>query len=369
VSLDVEAEGLLKGTRGRARQARRELLERLAAEGVPLEELRNAVAEDRLALLPVERALEGKGARFTAEEVAARAGIPAALLRRQRQALGLPMEDPEDSTYTEADLAAAERVRTLLDAGISEEGILETARVMGLAVSQLAAANRAVFGEAMLRAGDTELEAADRYVEAASVLLPLLAPSLEHVLRLHLREQIRHDAIGRAQLAEGRIAGAQDVTACFADMVGFTRLGEELAPEELGVVTGRLSALASEVARPPVRLVKMIGDAAMLVSVDTDAVLDAALGLIDAAESEGNDFPLLRAGVGRGPALARGGDWYGRPVNLASRLTAVAYPGSVLCSKDVQEAANGGYRWSFAGTRRLKGIGGQVTMFRCRCGE
>src|ERR671924_5326 len=52
VTIDFEAEGLLKGTRGNTREARRELLEQLLADGVPLEDLRRAVEEDRLALLP-----------------------------------------------------------------------------------------------------------------------------------------------------------------------------------------------------------------------------------------------------------------------------------------------------------------------------
>ena len=91
-------------------------------------------------------------------------------------------------------------------------------------------------------------------------------------------------------------------------MVGFTTLGEELPPEELGGVTGRLGQLAAEVVKPPVRLVKMIGDAAMLVSPDGAAVLDQALGLIEAAENEGDEFPMLRAGLARGTAIARAGD-------------------------------------------------------------
>ena len=74
----------------------------------------------------------------------------------------------------------------------------------------------------------------------------------------------------------------------------------------------------------------MLGDAAMLVSPDNDALLDAAIALIEAAEVEGQGFPSLRAGVARGAALSRAGDWYGRPVNLASRITDIAYPGSVL---------------------------------------
>ena len=56
--VDFEAEGLLEGVEGSAREARLELLRELADEGVPLEELRVAVEEQRLALLPVERVLE-----------------------------------------------------------------------------------------------------------------------------------------------------------------------------------------------------------------------------------------------------------------------------------------------------------------------
>jgi adenylate cyclase len=51
---------------------------------------------------------------------------------------------------------------------------------------------------------------------------------------------------------------------------------------------------------------------------------------------------------------------------LASRITAIAYPGSVLAGPAVHDAAGEGYRWSFAGARRLKGIKGQVELFRAR---
>ena len=113
-------------------------------------------------------------------------------------------------------------------------------------------------------------------------------------------------------------------------MVGFTKLGEEIAPEELGLVAGRLEEMATAVAEPPVRLVKTIGDAAMLVSTDAELMTDAALRLVEASEEEGEEFPSLRAGIARGPVLAQSGDYYGRSVNLASRITNVAKPGSVL---------------------------------------
>jgi adenylate cyclase len=368
VAIDFEAEGLLKGTRGKAREARRELLDQLAADGVPLEDLRRAVEEDRLALLPVERVLEGEGRRFTAAEVAERSGVPEDFLRRNWLALGLP--DPgTEKVFTDADVEAAERIAALRDAGLPDDGLLEVSRVIGLALAQVAAASRALVAESTLRGGGTEAEVGRALAERARAFGPMMGPLLEYVLNLHLREQVRSDVIGRAEISGGRLPGAQDVTACFADMVGFTKLGEELPPEELGALTGRLGELASEVADPPVRLVKMIGDAAMLVSSDADALLEAALELVGRSEAESESFPPLRAGLACGPALARAGDWYGRPVNLASRITAIAYPGSVLASEEVREAAQNGFRWSFAGERRLKGIEGRVRLFRARRDE
>jgi adenylate cyclase len=118
-----------------------------------------------------------------------------------------------------------------------------------------------------------------------------------------------------------------------------------------------------------VRLVKTIGDAAMLVSPDAEPLLGAALDLVDAGDAAGEGFPRLRAGVAHGDALLRGGDWYGRPVNLASRITGFARAGSVVAAKEVRERAAGeAYAWSFAGRRRFRGVSGEVTVFRVRRG-
>ena len=111
-----------------------------------------------------------------------------------------------------------------------------------------------------------------------------------------------------------------------------------LDPDEYGAVTERLAELAADIAEPPVRLVKLIGDAAMLASRENAPVINAALAL-QAAAQDGEDLPELRIGVARGQALARAGDLYGRAVNLASRLTGLARPGSVLCDQAAHDAA------------------------------
>ena len=244
--------------------------------------------------------------------------------------------------------------------------MLEIARLLGMTMSQLAAANRRLIADAFMREGDTEYDVAQRFAAATKAFMPLIGETLPYVLALHLREQIRHDAFGVAELSTGRAAAPDEATVCFADMVDFTQLGETLEPEALGTVTGRLGELAAAAVAPPVRLVKMIGDAAMLVGPQPGPVLEAGMELVEAAREEGEDFPLLRAGVASGPALPRAGDWYGRPVNLASRVTGIARPGSVLTTKEVRDALSDSYAWSYAGERRLKGIDDRVKLYRCR---
>jgi adenylate cyclase len=364
---DFAAEGLLKGLRGKQRQARLDLLRQLHEAGVPLDELRKAAAEDRLALLPVEMVLAREG-KYSARELAEATGQDEETMRRQRQALGLPTVDDLDAkVFTDDDLEAARRATAFAEAGFPQERTLEVSRVIGEATSRVAAAIRNLAADSLLRPGDTERDLGLRYAEVAREAAPLLGPVLEYVLNQHLVEQIRDDVISRAELQAGEILpGARQMAVCFADLTDFTRLGELAPVEEVGAVAGRLAALASEAAGGPVRLVKTIGDAAMLVSPEPPALVETALSLIDAAEAEGEDFPQLHVGVALGPVVSRGGDWYGHTVNLASRIAAIAWPGSVLCDEAVHEAAPEAFRWSFAGERRLKGVKRPVRLWRAR---
>ena len=104
---DFQAEGLLDGVEGEAREARLALLEQLDGEGVPIAELREAVAAGRLTLLPVERGIAGDGARYTPREVAELSGGDLELLQRASAALGIPYPDPDERGLQEADLQAA----------------------------------------------------------------------------------------------------------------------------------------------------------------------------------------------------------------------------------------------------------------------
>jgi adenylate cyclase len=365
VDVDFEAEGLLDGLEGRDREARIALLERLAAEGFELGELRAAASQGRLAFLLAERVIGG-APRYTAREIAEQAGIPVELLAELRRAQGLPLPDPDERVFTEADIETGETVRAFAAEGLSAEQMLSTTRILGRGLAQAAVAMRSIALELVLEPGATELDLAERYAEKARRLVPLLGPMVEQMLRLHLRNMVESEAITYAERSAGRLPGARDVAVAFADLVGFTRLGEELEPERLGAVADRLGVIASDRVEPPVRLVKTIGDAVMLVCPEVPALIDCALDLVDAAAAEGEAFPLLRAGIAAGPALQRAGDWYGSPVNLASRLTALARPGSVLATRDIRDAAPDRYQWSSAGPRRVRGVHEPVRVYRVR---
>ena len=110
---------------------------------------------------------------------------------------------------------------------------------------------------------------------------------------------------------------------------------------------------------------KLIGDAVMLTSKDPKCLLDAALELVARSEEGGEDFPMLRAGVAYGRVVARGGDFYGRPVNLASRITGwpgrEAWSATRRCTTPSRTGTSGRTQ-----ERRLKGIDGEQKLFRAR---
>ena len=365
LSENLDVESLLEGTEGEAREARRELLEELASDGVPPGELRAAVEEDRLVMVPVEQVYAPPGERFTIEEVAEKAGVPHRQLERHMRALGLRVPEPDERVLTERDIEMATLLQRFQAAGLPEEGLLEVTRVLGLAMSQVARAVSQLTADTILREGDTERDVAMRFAEAARGLTPMASEIFDHVFRAHQLELLRSEVVSSAEVAMGEYSGAQEATVAFADLVGFTSLGERLDPEEYGAVTDRLAELVSDVVEPPVRLVKLIGDAAMLSSRDTKPLLEAVLSLQEAAR-EADDLPELRIGVARGPAVARAGDLYGRAVNLASRLTAIARPGSVLADQATKEDSGDGFDWSRVGSRRVKGIKVPVKLYRAR---
>jgi adenylate cyclase len=327
--------------------------------------MREALMEQRLPFLQLDRVLSGSP-RYTPREVAEQAQVPLDLVLDMRQAIGLARPEPDERAFDEQDLETARAFARMRAVGIPEEGMLEVSRVLGSSLAQVTDAMRTVFARTVIGMGLDEHELALRNTDAARELLPLMGPLMDHTLRLQMRDQVRNQQFDVADLAEGSAPGVSHVWVGFADMVGFTRLGERVDPTELGGLITRLNEITLASARAPVRLVKTIGDAAMFVSPTPGPLVETALEVVERAGRQGPDFPSLRAGLAGGVALSTAGDWYGRPVNLASRVTTVAREGSVLATEEVRDAVPDDYSWSAAGLFHLKGFRGRVPLHRVR---
>jgi adenylate cyclase len=364
--VDLASEGLLDGLEGPARVAREQLLRELLNDGCSVAELHRAVDEDRLALLPSERLLQRDERfveRYTTEEIAQSAGIDPADLRFANAALGLPMGERGERCHTEADLELARLLKVGLSAGVPVEAIAELNRVIARGALQMAASSRTIAIEATLQSGMTEREAALLWARFAQQLVPNTTKVISLAFEAQLRRLVRDIYISAADIVAGRTPGAREATFAFADLVGFTRLGETVAAEDLGRVARTLEETASEVTRPGVSIVKTIGDAVMLVSTETAPMIDTMLSLIEAGHGL-DELPQLRAGIASGPALERAGDWYGNTVNLASRITGLADPDSVVATEAVRIAAADSYRWEPIGRPPLKGIETTPPLYR-----
>ena len=363
---DIEASGLLDGLDGKARTERAELVEWLLSEGFTVDQIRVAFMP---MLLAARRVLGEDGTFVSAREVCEETGIDLELLQRMQRAIGLPtVDDPDAQVHSRADAAAAAYGQQFIELGIEPDQLVQITRLLADGLSRAAEAMRYAGLATVLDPTATELTVAKNAEVLIREVAPLLGPMIQEMLRLQLRHMMDTEAISASERAEGqRLPGARLVSIAFADLVGFTRLGEVVPPEELEGLAHRLADLTHEVAVPPVRFVKTIGDEVMLVSPDPEPLLEALMTLVEASEGD-DEMPRLRAGMATGMAISRAGDWFGSSVNLASRVTSAARPGSVLVSESAREALGDDDRftWSFAGARHLKGISSDTKLFRAR---
>lgn len=366
---DVEGSGLLDGLEGdeRAERAERaELISWLVSRGIDVEVIRNAYLP---MLLAARQALGDDGVYVSARETSEKTGIDLDLLQRIQRAMGLPtVDDPDAKVHLRADAEAAANAQRFIEIGILPDQIIQITRVLAEGLSKAAEVMRYAGLASVLDPGASELVIAKNAEALVRTANPLLGPMIEDMLRLQLRHLMETEAITASERAKGqRLPGARLVTIAFADLVGFTRLGEAVPPEDLERLAHRLFDLAHEVSVPPVRFVKTIGDEVMLVSQEPVTLLEAALTLVEKTNDD-EDFPRLRVGLATGMAVSRTGDWFGGAVNLASRVTGAARPGSVLVSESTHDAIGEDERFSFsfAGSRHLKGIKSDVKLFRVR---
>ncbi|HEV2755088.1 MAG TPA: adenylate cyclase regulatory domain-containing protein [Actinomycetota bacterium] len=298
---------------------------------------------------------------MTGPEVSAAAGVSHVFAKRVWLALGLPDIPDDEVEFNEADAEVLASLKLILDQGYPEDDILEVARAYGHAMSRVAQAEVRIFNKAFLvplreKAPD-ENALAERLDAIIPVLLDLLGKQLDLVHRRHL-------AIALQEVTAGDGAGAtEDLAAGFVDLVDFSRVTQELEGEDLGHLVTRFESLALErCVALGAHVVKMIGDAVMFVTPDAATALRVGVAIVEDVEGD-EGLPAARAGLDYGAVLPMGGDFFGRPVNVAARLTSFARPGTVVASEALLDQVAAPVATSHIGRIRLHNVG-QVRAFK-----
>lgn len=289
------------------------------------------------------------------EELAAGSGVDPELARQLWAAMGFVAVEPRSVAFTRSDLDALAKVSGTLSSRPPEVVVQQT-RVLSSLLARVAD----VVAESM--SGDiTALRESgmnDTEVAAATIAQTQLVDTsglIDYLFRRQLVTSLAHQLTG----SRSEERAGEPVAIFFADLVGYTALSQEMGDEELASLVTRFQSIAFEViGSGGGRVVKTLGDEVMVVCEDPAAAAEMACRLVKLC-SEDEELPPLRVGLAYGPVLAIAGDYFGTTVNLASRLTGIARPGTMLASDTVHEAVPElpGGRWARLRVRRIKGIG------------
>jgi TolB-like protein len=157
-----------------------------------------------------------------------------------------------------------------------------------------------------------------------------------------------------------------------ADVVGYSRLMEQ---DEAGTLSAlkerRQSIFGPLVSKHQGRVVKVMGDGALVEFASAVHAVDCAVGLQREFARANEDLPesrriVLRIGINVGDIMVEGTDLYGDGVNVAARLETLADPGAIFVSRNVYEQAKNKLVVGFdeLGPQAVKNIAEPVYVYR-----
>ena len=322
--------------------------------GTSDEEIAQAERDGTLTLLTVEKMMVPEAGRYDLDEVGRRTGLSPDLLGRLWRSLGYPEPRPGDKAFNDDDVEILALVGELVEVDPQREPlVLQVSRVLGSSMARIAAAEVDVIRGPSARPEDADALVDQDVVNGAGALLTMMPRILEQSWRRHLQAAVRRRMVA--------VAGADrvDVVVGFADLVGFTALSQQVSEVELSGIVGGFEALAFDVVTAGGgRVVKTIGDEVMFTVASPKAAAEIALSLSEGTRAS-DELGDVRVGMAFGPVLDREGDLFGPVVNLASRITAIALPGSVVVGPDLATAleADEDYVVKAMRPRYLKNIG------------
>jgi adenylate cyclase len=343
------------------------IVARLRERGHKLEHIKKAGQEGRLAYGYIEEMFGGDEPGRSLREAAKLTDLEPALIERFWNSLGLPTRGIEQ--LSEEDIQALHYVSAVLGAGFPLVAFLQLCRVYGQALAQIAEAEVRLFHlyvhEPLIREGVPGLQMAEEMEDLASDLLPFASPMMDYVHQRFLQHFVEQDVVGHmeSELEDEDVdLGRVRVAIAFADLAGYTRFTEEEGEEEALSSVERFVEGVTNTLPEDARVVKTIGDAVMVVGQDVRALVDWAVGFVSLFDER----PEPRIGVHWGTTLYRDGDYFGRDVNLTSRVVARARGGEVLVTDSVVDAVSDSAHLSFEGIGQVKLKGFDEPWRLCR---
>jgi adenylate cyclase len=282
----------------------------------------------------VEQHLLGDAPTLTRIEVAERAGVPLEMAVQLWRLLGFATNDDDEVAFTEADVEALRASDELTRLGIlSEDSQAALVRTWGRSFARLAEWETTLL--ANVAGADEDPEA--RLAVLAAEVLPRVESLQTYIWRRHLAS-----ASSRLVSVQSSGTAAAELAVCFVDIVGYTSRTKSLDGSELVAwLEGFEDAATGVVVDRGGRIIKTIGDEILFVADDPAAAAEVALLLTERGEDPDDPFPSVRAAIAHGEVVSRLGDVFGPVVNIASRLTSLARPGTVLVDRQAYEVLSG----------------------------
>jgi adenylate cyclase len=341
------------------------IVARLRERGYSLHEIGRATDEGRLAFGYVQDLLgAGHDETYPLAQAASESGLEPALAERVMTTLG--MSAAQAQWLSAQDVELLRYASEVLSAGLPLVAMLQLVRVYGQALSQVADAEVRLFHlyvhEPLMRSGATGLQTAEEMLALTRELLPLASPVMDQVHQRYLRHFVEQDVIGHMETdldGDALDLGRMRVAIAFADLAGYIRLTEEEGELHAVDAVERFVEAVKVTLPEDARVIKTIGDEVMIVGSDAAGLTDWAVGF----QQLQSERPVPRIAVHCGDALYRDGDYYGRDVNIASRLAARSAGGEVLVTRPIVEQAGSHLEFEAIGEIRLKGFTDSTEIF------
>ncbi len=346
------------------------IVARLRERGHTVEHIREASQGGRLVFGYLDGLLPTTEGRYTLADAARSSKLKPALIERLVTAMGLSVLSVE--SISEEDLQVLSYASDIIAAGFPLPALLQLVRVYAQAMAQIADAEVRLFHlyvhEPLMRDGVPGLEMAEEMEALTREMLPFAVPFINYLHGRLLAHFVEQDVIGHVEADLDPAAaeeGRMRVAVAFADLAGYTRLTEEEGELQAVDTVERFVEAVQATLPDDARVIKTIGDEVMIVGSDPVALTDWAVGFQALHDSE----PRPRIGVHWGSALYRDGDYYGRDVNIASRVAARSAGGEVLVTRSVVERAGTHLEFERIAEVRLRGFSESTEVFLARQAE